>query len=113
VKAALRRVLKPTGKKATIKQILNNDGYWFSFRPPSRGTLRIDWRTKVKRGRTLIAAARATLHKVKKIRVKVKLTAKGRKLLKHAKHVRITSSATFVSPGGKAMTLTKSFTLKR
>lgn len=42
---------------------------------------------------------------------KIKLTSAGKKLLKHAKHVKLTAKSTFTPPGQPAVTTTKTFTL--
>ena len=45
--------------------------------------------------------------------IKIKLTKKGKSLLKHHKKLKVTSKATFTMTGRRAVTATRTFTLKR
>jgi len=113
VKAALSKVLKPSGKTATTKAILKARGYSFSFAAPSAGTLVIDWYATVKHKQVLVATASVVFHAAGKATAKVKLTGKGRKLLTAGKSVKISTKATFTPVGGTTTSSTKTTTLKR
>jgi hypothetical protein len=120
VKAALSRVLTPRGKAAMIGRLLKHGGYSFSFTAPSAGRLVIRWYL-VRKGAhvakakkpVLVASANVVLHKAGKATIKVSLTGKGRKLLKHAKRIKLIAKATFTPAGGTATSTTKTITLKR
>ena len=114
VKAALLAGLAISGKAATIAHLLADDGYLAVFIAPSAGELVIDWYyvpagahlANVKRPE-LVASARAALDKAGKTKVKIKLTASGRRLLKGTKHVRLTAKGSFTPAGGTKTTTTK------
>ena len=120
VKAALRSVLKPRGKAAKIGRLLKHGGYSFSFTAPSAGRLVIRWYL-VRKGAhvatakkpVLVASASVVFQKAGKATIKVSLTGKGRKLLKHAKRIKLIAKATFTPAGGRATSTTKTITLKR
>jgi hypothetical protein len=111
IKAALANVLAPSGQGATIRSILRS-GYPFRVTLPAAGKLSIRWYTKVKRKQVLIASASATVRSGKKTTVKVKLTKAGKRLLKHAKKLKVTSKVSFTVKGSKPITATKTFTLR-
>jgi hypothetical protein len=112
VKAALSKVLKPSGKTATTKAIVKAGGYKVSFTAPSAGKLVIDWFATVKGKQVLVASASVVFHAAGKATVKLKLTGKGRKLLKAGHRVKITTKATFRPTGSSATTSSKTTTLK-
>jgi hypothetical protein len=120
VKAALSSVLKPRGRAAKIGRLLRNGGYSFSFTAPSAGRLVIDWYlvangahgAKAKKP-VLVASASVVLHNAGKVTIKVSLTGKGRKLLKHAKRVKLTAKATFTPTGGTPTSRAATIKLKR
>jgi hypothetical protein len=112
VKAALSKVLKPSGKAAKLKAIVKAGGYSVSFTAPSGGKLVINWFATVKGKQVLVAAANVVFRQSGKTTVKLKLTGKGRKLLKAGKSVKITTKATFTATGGTPTTSSKTTTLK-
>jgi hypothetical protein len=112
VKAAVSKVLKPSGKAATLKAILKAGGYSFSFTAPSAGRLVIDWFATVRGKQVLVASASVVFHATGKATVKLKLSSKGRRLLKAAKTVKIATKATFTPTGGAPTESTKATTLK-
>jgi hypothetical protein len=82
------------------------------FTAPSAGKLVIDWFAKVKGKQVLVASASVVFHQAGKVTVKLKLTGKGRKLLRAGKSVKITTKATFTPSGGTPTTSTRTTTLK-
>jgi hypothetical protein len=112
VKAALAKVLVPSGKGAAIGKIVKS-GYAFTFTAPVKGTLTITWSTKVKRKGVVIAKASAVVTAGKKTTVKVKLTKAGKKMLKKAKTLKVTSKVSFAVKGMKAITATRTFNLNK
>jgi beta-galactosidase len=122
VKAALAAVLSPRGAQARIGRLLRNSGYTFTFGAPSTGKLVIDWYYVTKPARSshnrrprkvLVASASQSIKKAGRARVKVKLTARGRSLLKHAKRQRLVVEARFTPMGESTTTSSKVITLKR
>lgn len=111
VKTALLTGLAVSGKAAKISQLLRHGGYVSTFIAPGAGYLVIDWYyvpqgahlASVKRAK-LVAKVSATLARAGKVAVKIKLTAKGRRLLKRAgKRLRLTAKGSF-TPAGKTTT---------
>jgi beta-galactosidase len=120
VKSALAAVLSPRGAQARIAKLLRNSGYTFRFDAPSTGKLVIDWyfvtkpaRHSSKPRKVLVASASESLKTAGQIKVKVKLTARGRSLLKHAKRTRLTVEARFTPMGESTTTSSKVIALKR
>jgi hypothetical protein len=114
-------VLSPSGKLAKIGKLLSLGGYTVAFRAPSAGKLVIDWyyvpkgariARKAKPKAVLVAAASVVFHKPGKTKVKIKLTGKGRGLLKHAKREKLTVKASFTPTGKTKTTSTKTITIK-
>ncbi len=120
VRAALLKVLGPSGKGARIGQLLKHGSYSCSFTAPSGGRLVISWYsvpkgthiTKAKKP-VLVASSSVVFHKTGRANIKIALTAKGRKLLKGAKHLTLTAKGTFAPTGQAATSTTKTFTLKQ
>ena len=122
VKSALAAVLSPRGAQATIAKLLRNSGYTFTFDAPSTGKLVIDWydvakpappSNKRKPKYMLVASAGQSIKKAGKTRVRVKLNARGRSLLKHANRQRLTVDARFTPIGQSTTTSSRVITLKR
>jgi hypothetical protein len=114
VKAALAAVLVPSGKAAKIKAILQAGGYPYRFSAPSSGALVLDWYGKGAGGKkTLVAVTSRAVPSTGKASEKLKLTSQGRKLLKKARKVKITSNAVFTPTGTTGTTATQGFTLRR
>jgi hypothetical protein len=122
--ATLKKLLTPTGKNATIKKIVKNNGFTLRYRALESGRLVIDWYyvTKKEKGKgkhrhkvkvkTLVADANVKITAAKSYSVKVKLTKAGKKLLKTHKRLKLTSRASFTPTGGKPITTTKTITLR-
>ena len=122
VKAALAAVLSPRGAQARIAKLLHHAGYTFTFDAPSTGKLVIDWYYVTKPARTsnnpkprkvLIASASQSIKKAGQTKVNVKLTPRGRSLLKHANRPRLTVQARFTPMGESTTTSSKIIALRR
>lgn len=113
IRAALSKVLKPSGKAARIKAIVKAGGYRFTFTAPSAGELGVTWYATVKGKHVVVASARVVFPQAGKATVKLKLTGTGRKLLKAGECVKANTKATFIPSGGVATNRTESFTLKQ
>jgi beta-galactosidase len=122
VKSALAGVLSPRGAQARIPKLLHHSGYTITFDAPSTGKLVIDWydvstparhSKKHKPRKVLVASASESIKKAGKTRVRIKLNARGRSLLRHAKRRRLTVEARFTPMGESTTTASKVITLKR
>ncbi len=120
LKVLLARQLLPVGK-VTIGSLLKHGGLSMSFTAPEAGSLSVRWyqvpsgaklakTTKVKP--VLIASGKLTFSAVGTGKVKLTLTAQGRKLLRHAKRVKLESKGIFTPQGGTAVSSISSFRLK-
>jgi hypothetical protein len=122
VVAALATALNPTGAAAKVGAILKAGAYPAALKAPSAGTAGIAWYqvpagAHVARAKpVLVASGTKTLTKAGKVTLKVKLTPKGKALLKKVKRghqLKLTGKGSFTPKGGKKTTKQKSFSLKR
>ncbi|HEX4465541.1 MAG TPA: hypothetical protein VH025_00005, partial [Solirubrobacteraceae bacterium] len=121
--AALLAVLAPNGKGAKIANVRKHGSYVLSFNAPAAGELTIGWYELPKGAHLsaakhakpkpiLVAGAHVTVTKAGKVKVTVKLNAKGKALLRHSKRVKLTAKGTFKIKGRPLATATKAFFLK-
>jgi hypothetical protein len=61
----------------------------------------------------LVATGTATLHQAGATKLTIRLTGKGRQLLKRAQHLKLTAKGKFTPAGETATSTTKTITLKR
>ena len=118
-KSALTEQLAPRGKGAKLASLRKAGGYIFSFSAPTAGTLTISWYVVPKGARlasarrpVLVATAAANASKPGSVKVDVKLTAKGKQLLRHAGSVTLTAKGSFTPLGKPAVITFKTFTIK-
>jgi hypothetical protein len=106
--AWLKRILKPTGKHASITQILAHRGYAFVSTPPAYGFVNVDWTTISKHKLVVVAMGGMSVgpHKTS---LRISLTRAGRKLLLRSKRLRVTAGAGISYPDVGAR---KTFTLR-
>jgi hypothetical protein len=109
LRAALRRQLTPVGSAARIEAILAHGSYVLSFLPPSPGMLVVSWH----RHSQLIATGKATFTRLKLVKLKLKLTPAGRRLLRRAKRLPISAGLIFAPTRGAPTSVTSTFTLER
>ena len=122
MRSALTGILSPTGAKARLARLLRNAGYTFTFNAPSTGKLVIDWyfvpkgtrlnadgTHRGKRAPVLVAGAATSIKQAGRHRVKVKLTRRGRSLLKRAERDRLTAVARFTAIGSSTVRETRVF----
>jgi hypothetical protein len=119
IRAALSRGLVPHGEGAKIGALLKHGGYTFTFNAPSEARVMITWfylppGAHISKAKPVkIASARVTFTKSGAARVKVRLTGKGRGLLRHAKSLKVIAKDTFTPVVGSAVSLKRSFKLRR
>jgi hypothetical protein len=122
IQSLLARQLAPSGKAGRIAVLLRHRGLNMSFTLPKAGTLVVRWyflptgaklSSKGRAKPVLVAAGKVTLTAAKSARIKIKLTARGRQLLRHATRIHLEAKGTFSPKGGAGVSATRAFTLKR
>ena len=100
--------------------MLLKHGYSFSFHPPSAGRLAISWYLVPKGAHVsaarpvLIARGLAAFRHARPATVTIRLTAAGKRLLKHASRFTATSTCAFTPTGQPAAaSISRTFTLRR
>jgi hypothetical protein len=122
IAALLAGQLIPSGRAAKIAALLKHGGWAVAFKTLEAGTAMIGWyqlpqgaklakRTKAKP--VLVAAGHLTFSVAGTATLNVKLTSAGKRLLKHAKQLKLTAKGTFTPTGNTPVTTTRTFTLKR
>ncbi len=114
----LARQLVPSGRAASLAALRRRGGLNMRFALPRAGTLTVKWylaspgskHGKAKRKPTLLAVGHATLAASKPTTLSLHLTPQARRLLRHARKVRVRAKATF-SVGAGAIVAAGVFTL--
>jgi hypothetical protein len=118
----LGRELTPSGKAAKIAALLKSGVFPISFKALQTGTAVINWyqvppgaklANKAKPKPVLVASGQRSFSAAGTATIKIKLTAAGKRLLKHAKQLKLTAKGTFTPTGKTPITATKVFVLKR
>ena len=113
--------LTPTGAAAKLASVLKAGVFSQSFKAPGSGTTVIGWyylppgaklATRAKPSPILVAAGKGSSAAAGPTTIKVKLTAAGKSLLKHAKQIKLTAKCTFTPAGESPVTSVKTFLLK-
>ncbi len=122
IAALLGRQLVPSGKAAKIGVLLRAGGLTMSFTALEAGRLSVQWyevpsgaklTKKVKAKPVLVASGQASFSGAGTSKVKIRLTAAGKKLLKHGKTVKLEAKGVFVSVAGMVVTASRSVLAKR
>lgn len=123
IKAVLLSQLTPKGKAAKIAALLKKTSYTLPFRALTAGRALIDWyflpkgahvsKKRPKPKPVLFAEGKRSFAAPGTLPITVKLTAKGKKLIKHASSLKLTAKGSFTPVGARTITATKSFSLKR
>jgi hypothetical protein len=117
---ALARSLAVSGRAATIKAILRSGGYKASVTAAAAGKLTIDWYyvppgahlSRVLKP-TLAAAGSRRFSRAGVATIELRLTAKGRVLLKRAKQIKLTAVGSFAPKHGKVVSKRRSITIRK
>jgi hypothetical protein len=120
VLSAIAGQLAHAQNAARIGSILRTGSFGFSFRAPTAGTLNLFW-FEVPKGAHVAARSRPILvlwgttsfPSAGKRIMRLHLTVRGRELLHHGKHVKLTAKAVFVRAGHSPVTWLKTFLLNR
>jgi hypothetical protein len=120
--ASLVGQLIPTGKATTIAALLKAGGLTMPFTALEAGTLVVEWYA-VPAGSTLakhseakpvlVASGQMTFSAAGTRKITIRLTAAGRKLLKHSKRIRLEAKGVFRSSNAVGVATTKSFRLSK
>jgi beta-galactosidase len=122
VRRALHAAVSPSRSQRRITELLRHHGYGFTFDAPSAGALVVDWyhtparphHAKSSRPkRQLVAAAHAAIRQPGRTEIKLRLTPRGRSLLRHATHERLTITASFTPVGESTTKSSRTVTLIR
>lgn len=118
----LARQLAPRGAADSRAALLRNDGASLRIDLPRSGTLTVRWYLplavamaggKAGRRMTLLASSgRAMVRAAKPGMLEIKLTARGRELLAHARDARLKAQGSFTVKGGKVVSASSSFSLR-
>jgi hypothetical protein len=116
--ALLKGQLLPHGNGASIGSLLKHGGLSLPFKLPEAGTVNVSWSAApsnstgqaAKSRSVLIASGKLTLAVAGTGQLKIRATAVGRRLLKHAKRVKLMARATFMA-GQSSSTAMQAFPL--
>ena len=118
--AILGSALVPSGAAAKIGAILKAGGYPASVKAPGPGKAKVVWyyvpkgaHVAAKRKPVVVASGSKKVKKAGKAKLKIKLSSKGKALLKNAKKLKLTAKGSFKPEGAKAGSATNKFELKR
>lgn len=118
ISSVLTEQLAPRGKGAKLASLLKAGGYVVSFNAPAAGTVAISW-YEVPKGAhlsaahlVLVATGTANAAGAGTLKIKVKLTTKGKQLLRHAHGLKLTAKGSFTPTGKTPITTTRTILLK-
>jgi hypothetical protein len=122
IAASLAGQLTPSGKAAMIAALLKSGAFATVFKALEAGSAVIDWyevppgaklAKKAKPKAVLVGSGHLTFAAAGTGTIKIRLTAVGKSLLKHAKRLKLTALGTFTPIGGSPSSATRTFVLKR
>lgn len=127
IKSELVKQLAPVGKRAKLRALLTRRGYTYSFRTLTAGRLQIAWeltrgghggkpKSKHQSGKVktmVVAVGKASFSKAGLVKLKIKLTRTGMRMLKAASRLTLTAKGTYLPAGERVVTATKRFVLRR
>lgn len=116
LKAALLRALRPSGKAAKIASLTKKGVYPMRLRALIAGSVRVSWSylPKAVRSKAVgVAAGRMSISRAGSVTVRIVLSPAGRRLLTHARRIRLTAQGSFAARGQAAVAAAQSFTLSR
>lgn len=128
IAAQLLRRLTQSARATTIAALLKNRGFAFVFTAVEAGTAVIDWyqppaqarpAAKVTPAQLLVASGRLIVSGrpgfsgMATVKIRIRLTPAGRRLLEGSTQLQLTARARFTPAGGAPIALTRSLLLKR
>lgn len=123
IRASLLGILASAGRPSSVSQLLNRGtSYAVSINAPGPGTVVVSWATRpakrsagrrsLRASTTVVASGRARVSGSGPVRITIRLTAQGRRLLAHNRTLSLTVTVTFTSPGSAPVTVVKSVVLR-
>jgi trypsin len=120
IQTLLAKELTPTGKGAKIASLLKAGGWTITFEALEAGIAVLQYYqlppgaklAKANAKPVLVAAGRASFSAAGTMKLKVKLTSAGKRLLKHRRGRKLTAKGTFTPAGEGPVSATKTFVLK-
>lgn len=116
LRAHLLGQLAPTGRASRIATLLKNNGYAYTFKAPTPGQISVSWYVSgagVRHASAPVATAGQSFVKHRVQTVHVRLTSGGKRLLRAARHIRLTAKGTLRTARGTVITTARAFTLNR
>jgi photosystem II stability/assembly factor-like uncharacterized protein len=118
IRKSLRKQLVPHGKAARIEALLKRGGYRRLFTALTAGHEEIRWyfirhRRNRPPQKVLLAVGHHAFTEAGSATVKIALTKQGRRLLAHARRLKVRGTAIFIPAGGTPVTAYERFTLRR
>lgn len=122
IAALLVGQLTPAGTAARITALLKRGGFTVAFKALEAGTAVIDWyevspgaklAKKTKPKPVLVGVGRLRFSAAGTAKIRIRLTVAGRRLLRHARQLRLTAKGTFTPTGKTPITAKRTFVLKR
>jgi streptogramin lyase len=107
VEGELSKLLTASTKGRAVMKLLAKGGFASTFAAPSGGTLTLSWQAKP----GLVARAHERYEKAGATKVAIQLTRAGKRVLRHAKRVKLVARVTFTPVGRPTLTRLKEFTL--
>jgi hypothetical protein len=120
IKASLARQMVPLGQVAKIGALLKRGGYILSFNAPEAGRLSVQWYelppgaklAKTKAKPVLVASGKLTFKAGGTGKIKIMLTARGRRVLRQARRMKLMSKVVFRTSNGIMVVATKNFVVR-
>jgi hypothetical protein len=109
IKARLIEDLVPSAAK--LAGLLKSGRYTYSLNTPSAGQIMINWYRANKHA--LVASGHVSFSKAGPVKVTMKLTATGRRMLEANKSLKLIANGTYTPTGRAALVVTKRFTFTR
>jgi alpha-N-arabinofuranosidase len=113
IRKQLTKALTPRRERFSITKFVSSGSFRTTIVPPEPGKLVVDWYAKAGKHRVLVASYKSTFSRKRKVTVEIKLTAKGKKLLRDANRLVVTGDDTFTPSGKRPIRTSKRFTLTR
>ena len=109
IKSRLYKQLAVSRAAARVSAILKHDGYTFSFQAPTAGRVVIRWYDA--RG-ALVATGKARFATAGPIKITLRLTAAGKRILKTAKRLKLTARASYTQSSGLRLLANRTLRLR-
>jgi hypothetical protein len=113
----------PSGKTLHIPALLKAGAFVVTFKAPTGGKVVIAWymvplgarlgRARHRPKPVLVATGQLSVSAAGMVKLKVRLTAAGRTLLRHVTHVKLTATGVFTPHGHSSVSARRTFSLKR